>query len=134
MTVEVNSWFGTAEVELIPGVLNEDARHAFTTGQCHSLALALAERTGWEVVGLCWDEDIPDAPHHVAVQASDGRLLDVEGWGVEERWEHRWGTIDPGPVDIDYLVEQDYYRPTNIDAGRAFAEAVLRQYAPEVLR
>jgi hypothetical protein len=141
MNTLVNSWFGTEECELTPGVLNANAERAFTSGQCHALALALHELTGWEVGGLAWtyvgDEDIPldlgetlgveEMPKHVVVKAPDGSLLDVEGWGVEDRW----GRDDFRPlapeVILDTFPRAGYLEP-DMDAANAFAPLVLAEY------
>lgn len=60
----------------IEGVLDSEARAAFTFGHCHSLALALHERTGWPMLGL---QHHSKEINHVVVVMPDGRWLDAKG-------------------------------------------------------
>lgn len=71
---------------LTVGVLNDAARFVFTHGQCHSLAVALAETTGCPIVVLVQRDRLtfPDWPYddeivHCYVEAPDGWWIDVNG-------------------------------------------------------
>jgi len=57
-------------------MLDAAAQLAFPDGHCHSLALALAARTGWPLVAV---EDPAGVIVHVAVRRPDGRVVDVTG-------------------------------------------------------
>jgi hypothetical protein len=59
-----------------PGVLDSRALLAFIQGQCHGLALALAERTGWPLVTI---ESADHTCLHVCVERPDGFLIDITG-------------------------------------------------------
>lgn len=92
-------------VEVTPGVIDDEADWVFKRGQCLSLAVALAEKTGGKV--YCQrvdfgDTDENDQPfyglRHAYVQLPDGTLLDIQG-------EHG------APADLD---EDDEYD----DAGK----------------
>ncbi|SDD84936.1 hypothetical protein [Streptomyces prasinopilosus] len=83
----------TAQFQVTPGRLDDNARAAFTQGQCHALAHAVAEVTGWQTVvlaerecadgydtcgmgnavadGLC----ICQLSHVAAVRPRDGHLI-----------------------------------------------------------
>src|SRR4051794_37517203 len=57
--------------------LDEAARLAFLGGHCHSLALALHERTGWPLIAI--DHRSDGVCAHVAVQRPDGKVVDIAG-------------------------------------------------------
>lgn len=82
------------DFEVTAGVLDDEARMLFTSGHCHSLALAVHERTGFPIVGfreiarsrIGWDGTL--APNdddeweplvHFAVLAGPNTMLDVNG-------------------------------------------------------
>ena len=89
--VTVDLWDGPP-VPVTPGILDKDAEHAFMNGQCHALALALAEKLNKPLVVLVEyevgeepGEDVTSerwlAEHwlHAAVQLDWDRYLDVTG-------------------------------------------------------
>ncbi|RSS87002.1 hypothetical protein EF903_17985 [Streptomyces sp. WAC05292] len=79
--------------EVTPGRLDDTAREAFTNGQCHALALALNEVTGWPTTALLTsdcsgldrmcaedpDDDCPCRIGHVVVTRPDGAHVDITG-------------------------------------------------------
>jgi hypothetical protein len=117
--------------ELEPGVLDERAEAAFLHGQCHALALALHERTGWPIIGV-EDEELDICHFHV--QTPCGRALDITGAHEIDDYlelEH----VDYCP-ELEYLVEQgpEYvaslgsdpnWRAPRLDVARSFVEALL---------
>jgi hypothetical protein len=56
---------------------DEAALLAFLGGHCHSLALALHERTGWPLVAV--DQRSDGVCVHVAVRRPDGTIVDIAG-------------------------------------------------------
>jgi hypothetical protein len=139
LTVTVWSWFGEDEVELHPGQLDDAAELAFSSGQCHALALAIHElRPDWEIGGLQWqhiypgenpaDEDFEgELPDHVVVRNPDtGELLDVAGWDVRYRWADDFRPLDPEYIE-NGLTEVGYLQP-NLEVAREFAPLVLQAY------
>ena len=133
-------WGDTQDVELTPGVIDENAREAFTLGQCHALALGIHELTGWEMGGLGWscqecgcEEEgcyceADYLPGHVVVKDPDGNFVDVNGTP-----EDHWGD-DFRPLDRETLTEHypgNGYMTPDLDAGRAFAPVVLEEYGYE---
>lgn len=125
MTTKIWGWFGPDEIELTPGVLDDAAREAFTCGQCHAMALALHEHTGWDLAGAEWEHyDGVEYPGHVFVVDPDGNPFDVNGYDVDERYVH-----DIAPVTEDELLyvfpsDGGYHEP-DLDAGYHFAPLVL---------
>lgn len=65
------------------GVLDEVARFAYTHGQCHALAAALAEVTGWPVlvhtIGRGASRYDDRFVEHCLVETPDGEWVDVLG-------------------------------------------------------
>lgn len=131
--------------ELAGGALTELAADIFTHGQCHSFAVALAELTGGEIVGLgySWDGgaefDGWDAAReevgHFAVRI-DGELWDIRGPLDEERVA-MFGGEQAAPWTRDdierELVETAYYFPWNPEAALPFAVAVIEGW-PQLAR
>lgn len=80
---------------LAPGVLDEPARACLLQGQCHALALALHEQTGWPIRAVV---DEQDDIRHLVVEAPDGRLLDASGahprQAMAEAWEAEIAPLD----------------------------------------
>lgn len=136
MTTQIASWFGPDEIELTPGVLDHAAKHAFSSGQCHALALAIHEHTGWEIVGLRWDDPYFNGtiPDHVLVRDPDGHLFDVNGYDVSAEWMSRddWGHSywDVRPIDPDELIYRfpvEAYLEPDLDVAMHFAPLVLEE-------
>ncbi|MFB6505552.1 hypothetical protein ACFC07_22325 [Streptomyces sp. NPDC056099] len=87
----VGQWHRTFEVT--PGRLDDTAREALTSGQCHAFALALNEVTGWPTTALltsdcsgedsmCTGVDEDECPcriGHVVVTRPDGAHVDITG-------------------------------------------------------
>ncbi len=84
----------TRSFDVTPGLIDDRAIGLFTGGQCHSLAIAISERTGWPLYGVGADEcgfqidcggydDIdglcPCQFDHLVVQTPEGDFLDIEG-------------------------------------------------------
>lgn len=76
------------------GVINDEAIAAYTTGQCHALAFALAVQTGYPLVAIgdiecCFDEDCAQFPEswgwcgcqvtHLGVLTPQNMFLDIRG-------------------------------------------------------
>ncbi len=70
----------------------------FTCGDCHLLANAINELTGWSVCTFL-SSDEPET--HAFVKMPDGRYLDIEGassgWELLDRWREteirEWGSF-----------------------------------------
>lgn len=78
--LEPTANLGLTELHVTPGVIDGHARELFLYAQCQMLALALHEQTGWPL----WvaEQQLPSGTWawvHVAVQAPDGRWLDIDG-------------------------------------------------------
>lgn len=85
------SWVGA--IALTTGVIDDSSRKAFTNGQCHALALAVHERTGWPLMIVALDYCVEDwdscvweidglcscQTYHVVVRDDAGRVWDING-------------------------------------------------------
>lgn len=68
---------GLTRVVLRPGHVDADTREFFTAANCHMLAGAMHELTGWPLIALYRVRD--DAWLHIGVEMPDGRFLDING-------------------------------------------------------
>ena len=141
VTLAGSIWCPTTRVTL--GVIDAAARQAFTQGQCHALALALAEATGWTVCWTgssecCYDEDCCNYPEswgwcpcqigHLLVESEPGIYVDIEGC-------HRAADIAAGeeivvPITAEQLawvLSDPCWRPPDIHVARGFVATVLAQ-------
>lgn len=123
-----NGWFGRdTEIELEPGVLDENAHDVFSRGHCHSLALALCELiAGAELMGAWRDGELD----HVYVGLPDGRALDINGLSTDEQIEEWMGAdVFTGWLDCDELegVEGYYFRRNKARQARSFAKSLIER-------
>jgi hypothetical protein len=118
------------EYTLTPGVLDYDAMGAFTTGQCHALALEVHRITGWELWGL-WEyynlqdheEGGLETPGHVIVKTFEGEYVDVQGIGAEKRWSKQ---ILHAVTEGEIMQYEEYdYNPPMLNIAALFAPAVV---------
>lgn len=149
---EIEGTYYNPTLPVTVGVRDEDAIRAFKSGQCHAIALALHERTGWPIVSVgdescCYDEDCPDDDdsngvcscqiQHLAVRRPDRYLVDIEGPKPEDDFMEAQGdpewTIKPVPDDrLEDLVRwDDSWRRPNMAVARAFVDEALTEYDPE---
>lgn len=107
-----------------PGVINSASKGAFTTGQCHALALELHRRTGWELYGYFGYRD-KDTPGHVVVRHPEGYIIDITGILPSSNSWNRSYTLQPVKRE-DVLRYHLYdYRKPNLEAASLFVDAVL---------
>lgn len=114
------------------GVIDSNARDAFVSGQCHGLAAAIKEKTGWTVKGI---GDDFDSPAHCVVWCPQlKRYVDINGTHTygDLRGEYSWAA----PNSKNLVVNPDmsmtllkgpprgYVRP-DMPAAHAFAKTVL---------
>lgn len=60
----------------------------FTEGDCHILARAIHEATGWPMATFVSEDGEPDL--HAFVKLPNGRFLDIEGISTEMDMYTRW--------------------------------------------
>lgn len=132
VTLNANNAFWDEDFLVEAGRLTEEAEHVFQNGHCHSLALAIHERTGWPLVGV--HVDGWEVPHHVVVRHPTGYTFDVLGFGVEHRWADLHGEeeVELADLDVDYVRSacpddsgERTYREPEVEIAALFVDAVL---------
>lgn len=111
-----------------PGVIDAAAHAAFSSGQCHALAVALHDQTGWPLRAI--EDDDTDIVH-VYVETPDGAALDIAGvHRNRDEYVSAWGSYDE-PIDREQLldlVDSGGWREPNLEAAASFVPTVL-EYA-----
>ena len=126
-------WFGAGTAELRVdadgfGIIDEAAEMVFTMGQCHSLALALHQLTGWDIVLQGTRDPVADPMSwiHAAVRHPAGPLLDIRGLDPEPFPETGAERTAPPEFLADGPLPTF---PVNIDAALPFARTLVRDWA-----
>ena len=142
-------------VTVTPGLLDEAAEEAFQYGQCHALAIVLAERLDRPIHALVeyfpydlwWDEEFGDesespseewlASHwgHAVIQVGPGSYLDVEGisdmddlvatYGSPRDYGVCYATFEVTPKQLSRFWMYGYGVKPNLDVARTFVDPVL---------
>ena len=112
------------------GVLNNTAITAFKRGQCHALALAIHELTGWPIKGLGrYDkQDAPDSPAHCVVWCPKLKMyVDIDGKVSRNyyRNDRGWKVLNRNVSPSRAKTFKAYLKP-NMRAARPFAKTILR--------
>jgi hypothetical protein len=141
---------GSRSFLIEPGRRDEQAVTAFTNGQCHALAFALHEATGYPLFLLmepgcnldpycrpvfsddrdgCCCEII-----HVAVMTPDGRWLDISGahpvvefvagWQQQHEMHDLW-TCPATEQALAWIARSSLWQPPATDLARTFVAAIL---------
>lgn len=138
--------------EITAGVVDDGARHAFTSGQCHAYALALALRHSYPLayigtVECTYDEDCLEYPEswgwcgcqiqHIVALRPDGTVEDVNGvksveqaladWAGDEEEELEVGLVDDRM--LAWFATHHTWRTPRVDVALAFVDAPHRAEA-----
>ena len=128
----LETWAGVYRIRK-DGVITDQAKHAFTHGHCHSLALALNKITGWPLIGLFHPVDDEDGiPSHVGVQSPQG-FLDIYGHS-KIYWQKRHYHEEPLTIEevMEWTRRARCYLEPKIDTALPFAVEVIRRYHPQL--
>lgn len=124
MKMRVNTNFGdvTLPAASAATLADDNTVTAFLHGHCHSLALAIHERMGWQLIGL-YNETRPtnQSPNHTVVRMPNKRLLDITGYLVGTG-----GYKVAKPITKDEILKWDDYRKPNIKMAQPFADVLLQ--------
>ena len=108
-----------------PDRLRQMTQDTFQYGQCHALALALHEHTGWPV----WAMKARDGGEtHFLVRAPDGRLVDITGAHDIAAMETTWTGCTATPTTagrINSLIARNDMETPLMNLARAVLPQVL---------
>ncbi|MEV7157012.1 hypothetical protein AB0N77_20670 [Streptomyces misionensis] len=133
------------QFHVTPGRLDATARAAFTQGQCHALARAVAETTGWPIVVLadreCADDYdscgmgnavadglcICQLSHLAAVRPDDGYLIDADGAHDPQdvRSEGRFDIVPMSPALWKLVDTHPTWRDADMPVARSLVGPLL---------
>lgn len=87
----------------------QDWESWFTEGQCHALAIAIHQATGWRIWAVGTDDsfDCDLWAGHLFIQTPEGQALDITGTLSMDEMTQRWD---------DYIPIPTYSFPTDPDA------------------
>lgn len=109
------------EVDLEPGVMNDDAVRVFTQGHCHSFAFAAAEILDAPVMQIT----DPDGDSHVVVEMDDGTYFDARGLRTLDTM---YNYIDGEDLELEYIddPEIDDFLAPRVEDAKSWALAAIR--------
>ena len=106
------------------GVLNNEAKRVFSTGQCHAFAVALAELTGWPIKGLGGFMDTKDSPAHCVVYCPPlKKYIDIKGFRDKDEYPYK---ILNRNISNKLANSLKGYLPAHMDSARAMARTMMR--------
>lgn len=129
------------DIDLIPGLIDDEARYVYKNGQCLALAVAISRHTGWPMHVTTYDGgEEPDeyAPtgfaqvrelRHASVFTPAGDLLDITGQHDPDAIElYEGDEVEVVAADeADRLLEEhgSNLEPGDLDVASQFVQAVL---------
>lgn len=127
--------------DLIPGLIDHNAKQAFTNGQCHALALALHQQTKWPLIWttfqtcnhrLCsQDQDAYCHPDHVLVKTPKETYLDILGEHSLESLQKIYKEVGSLSTSrLEHLISIEHFIEPDHQAANTFVDAVLALYHP----
>ena len=142
--VEYFEWGFPVEMEIPKGKITKDVETVFTQGQCHALALALHDETGWPLagafrIGVDLDDDdeiiydaygrIRSTPTHVVVLSPYGPV-DIKG--IRDSFKCIEKKVIPiSKEHVMFFEEIDYLEP-NLAVAQEYVKPVLRRVKRQV--
>lgn len=125
-------WSGFTYVRISLRSRPEKIEDVFTSGNCHSFALALHALTGWELMGMYRGGET-DMASHVFVKNEKGNFVDVTGERTPEEFYREWRGEFKSITknDIDSWVEKFNtegmgYIPARVKDTLPFAKRLLK--------
>jgi hypothetical protein len=118
-----DTWDGVVELDPI---IDDRAIRVFSSGHCHSLAVALHELTSWPLWG--WKKVSRISPSHVLVMTPKKRLLDIKGLRPVPKPTNSAELV---PLTLSNIQRFPDYKPLNIENAKPFAHMILEKYVQE---
>lgn len=111
---------------------SEEIVARYTEGDCHLLAQAIHDLTGWQIAGVLDD----DYCGHVFVLMPDGKCLDINGTTQRRTMVKRWSWYGNSKVhrfDRAYDLVSGYGWPSVVIdlETRMIAAELVQEYSPE---
>jgi hypothetical protein len=130
--IESNAWHIAALPRDPALAAPQDMEAVFTLGQCHALAMALQDLTGWDLIGFFGGGLFTpgDVPGHVAVIDPDGTYHDVNGPQDDpDVFVGRYGRpADMTRAEVEDLAARDVYYPPRMDCAAVYAAHLAREW------
>lgn len=139
---DVETQWGTSKIEVNSagyGIINRSAKWAFTRGQCHALAAAIHQKTGWPIKGV---SDTRNSPAHCVVWCPPlKKYIDIDGAVSHSDLVAEWGwvsdtrkVITNPNITMKEIVEPQLrgYLPPAMIAAEPFAKTVLAKVNKEL--
>src|SRR5688572_20718988 len=107
------------------GVLDARAIAGFTLGQCHGLALAVHDHTGWPMLGAYNDGG---ECQHILTREDGARLVDITGARTETEVLGGQNVDRLAPIDraaIRRLVAEEGWAPADTEAAAYWLDEVI---------
>jgi len=133
--------FGLDPKKLTPGSIDGAAKHAFSTGACSSLAIAIHDATGWPIVAITDHHNVFDngragggSALHWTVRRPDGRLVDIDGaHDAKDLVERYHGDADDGEAKDGVSTRADCLEWQNEGAGSVISVTLAATFVAAVL-
>lgn len=145
-------WGRSAQLQA--GVLDERAHDVFRNGQCHSLAMVLSARFGWQLAWVgeldCgYDGDCGQFPQHwgwcpcqmkhVGVINDRGEFVDIDGamslpdvaFNASEQYDQAHAVFDMTRHQLEFILESPDWRAPEITLAATFVEPLIARTAQE---
>lgn len=124
--IDVCLWGETLQID--PHNIGSHEEYVYTRGQCHALALAIHEATGWQLCVMAENENYPvsEVGDHVICITPDGMGVDVNGFQTLEALHDRWGHMCPCFVNVDEQTVWDLgWDEHDMEPAREVAKTIL---------
>ena len=112
----------------------DDWETYFTEGECHALAIAIHEATGWDIwaVGTGPDFSVEHWEGHVFIATPDLLALDITGLSTFEDQELLWSNQEHAPFHTSVGVLEAVWDPPDLETARSMVEWTLSNAGLEV--
>ncbi len=107
------------------GVIDEAATYVFSRGQCHALALAVHQLTGWPIKGVGDYSDSPLSPGH-CINYSPTHKVYMDIRGIRPKPHSTYKVVNRR-IHPKHIGNMAGYLEPNIEAAIPFAKTLLRQ-------
>ena len=123
----VDTWWGRYTLTIDDkgfGVLDENAEVVFTRGQCHALAIAIHQLTGWPIKGVGYKSDSPESPSHCCNYSPERKgYVDIKG--LSKKPTDNFVVVNRS-ISEEKAHKLKLYEMPDVETAMPFARSVLR--------